>query len=81
MYYNLGYVHEFYRNWPSIGGANKDVIPSQLVHDVGVAYTFPKDKLTLSADARNLLNEQVFDNWALQKPGRAFYVKASYSIF
>ncbi|WP_417611726.1 TonB-dependent receptor [Owenweeksia hongkongensis] len=81
MYYNLGYVHEFYRNWPSIGGANKDVIPSQMVHDVGVAYTFPKDKLTLSADARNLLNEQVFDNWALQKPGRAFYVKASYSIF
>lgn len=81
VYYNLGYVHEFYRNWPSIGGANKDVIPSQLVHDVGVAYTFPKDKLTLSADARNMLNEQVFDNWALQKPGRALYVKASYSIF
>ncbi|MCV9388939.1 TonB-dependent receptor [Reichenbachiella ulvae] len=80
-FYNLGYVHEFYKNWPSIGGAGKDQIPSQLVHDLGISYTFPGEKITLSCDAKNILNEQVFDNWALQKPGRAFYGKITYNIF
>lgn len=78
--YNFSYVHEFYRNWASLGGANKDVIPTQLVHDAGMRYTFPNRGLTLSLDARNIFNEQVFDNWALQKPGRAFYVKINFKI-
>ncbi|MEP4533843.1 MAG: TonB-dependent receptor [Cyclobacteriaceae bacterium] len=80
-YYNVGYVHEFYKNWPSIGGSGKDMIPTQVVHDLGVAYSFPDQKVTLSCDAKNILNEQVFDNWALQKPGRAFYGKITYHIF
>lgn len=78
--YNLAYVHEFFRNWESLGGANKDIIPSQLTHDVAMVYDFPGQKLSLSIDLRNLLNEQVFDNWALQKPGRAFYAKIAYKI-
>jgi outer membrane receptor protein involved in Fe transport len=80
LQYNFSYVHEFYRNWASLGGANKDVIPTQIVHDAGMRYTFPGQKLTLSADVRNIFNEQVFDNWALQKPGRALYAKISYKI-
>ena len=78
--YNIGYVHQFYRNWESLGGAGKAIIPSQWVHDIAMAYTFPKKNITLSADVKNLLNEQVFDNWALQKPGRMFLIKLSYSI-
>lgn len=78
--YNLGYVHSFFRNWESLGGAGKEVIPSQLVHDAGVAYAFPRRHFTLSADVKNLLNEQVFDNWALQKPGRMCFVKLTYSF-
>ncbi|WP_036163405.1 TonB-dependent receptor [Marinilabilia salmonicolor] len=80
LQYNFSYVHEFYRNWASLGGANKDVIPTQIVHDAGMRYTFPGQKLTLSTDVRNMFNEQVFDNWALQKPGRAFYAKITYKI-
>lgn len=78
--YNMGYVHQFYRNWESLGGAGKAIIPSQWVHDIGVAYTFPQRNVVLSADIKNLLNEQVFDNWALQKPGRMFLIKLSYSM-
>ncbi len=80
VYYNLGYVHAFFRDWESLGNAGKDVIPTQLVNDLGLAYTFPNERLTLSADAKNILNEQVFDNWALQKPGRAFYIKVNYKL-
>lgn len=78
--YNLGYVHEFYRNWESLGGAGKAVIPSQLVHDLGILYTFFKKQFSLGIDIKNLCNEQIFDNWALQKPGRMFLFKLSYSF-
>lgn len=80
-YYNFGYVHEFFRNWESMGGYGKQTIPAQLVHDLGIAYTFPGHKVTLSFDVRNFTDEQVYDNWALQKAGRAFYGKISYRIF
>jgi len=77
---NLSYVHWFYRDWESLGGAGKDIIPTQLVSDVSVTHTFPNKKTTVSLDARNLFNAQVFDNYALQKPGRAFYIKINYRI-
>lgn len=80
FYYNFGYVHEFFRDWEGMGRNNKPTIPVQLVHDFGVAYTFPKRKITISFDAKNMSNHQVFDNYALQKPGRAFYVKLTYKI-
>ena len=76
--YNMGYVHKFFRNWASLGGAGKAVIPTQLVQDLGVTYTFPQNRLSISADVKNLLDEQVFDNWALQKPGRMFLIKLTY---
>ena len=79
--YNFGYVHEFFRNWESLGGAGKAVIPTQNIHDLGIVYTFPKNKITISFNAKNIFDEQVFDNWALQKPGRAFYGKISFQIF
>lgn len=78
--YNLGYVHEFFRNWESIGGAGKAIIPTQLIHDLGLIYSFPGQRVTFSVNGKNLLNAQAFDNWALQKPGRAFYAKLSYRI-
>lgn len=79
--YNFAYIHAFFRNWESIGGAGKAVIPSQWIHDAGLVYTFPGSRFTLSLNGKNLLNAQAFDNWALQKPGRAFYAKISYKIF
>lgn len=77
---NLGYVHWFYRDWESLGATGKDIIPTQLVFDLGITYAFPGQKLTLALDARNIFDHQVFDNYALQKAGRAFYAKINYRI-
>ena len=44
------------------------------------AYTFPANKITLSFDVKNIFNQQIFDNFGLQKPGRAFFAKITYSI-
>lgn len=78
--YNFAFVNEFLRDWEGIGGANLDFVPRQLVHDLGLTYTLPDRKISLSLDAKNILNHQLFDNWALQKPGRAFYAKINYKI-
>ncbi len=78
---NLSYVHWFYRDWESLGGAGKDIIPTQLVNDISITHKFPNKKIAISFDAKNMFNNQVFDNYALQKPGRAFYLKINYIIF
>ena len=78
--YNFNYTHPFYINWESLGSANKTMLPAQPLHDIGVSYTFANRRLTLSASAKNIFNIQVFDNYALQKPGRAFYGKLTYHI-
>lgn len=79
--YNMAFVEAFFRDWESIGSAGKDVIPAQLSHDIGLSHTFPNQKITLSLDAKNILNRQLFDNFGLQKPGRAFYLKINYKLF
>lgn len=80
LIYNAGYVHEFLRNFKAFGGRNVATIPTQFVHDLGLVYTFPNKKYIISLDAKNILNEQVFDNFALQKPGRAFYGKITINL-
>lgn len=80
-YLHSSYVHEFFLGWPSLGSQdNKNFIPSQLVFDTGIGYTFPSQKIILALDVSNLLNEQVYDNYLLQKPGRAIFLKINYQI-
>lgn len=78
---NVFYVDEFLRNWATFGGNNISIIPTQFTQDIGMTYMFPNRKIIIGLDAKNLSNQQVFDNWALQKPGRAFYAKVTYNIF
>ncbi|OYX24685.1 MAG: hypothetical protein B7Z06_08615, partial [Flavobacteriales bacterium 32-35-8] len=79
-YTNMLYVHEFFRHGNTLGGAGKTIIPTQIANDIGFAYTFPNEKLTFSFDVKNIFDRQIFDNYALQKPGRGFYGKLTYSI-
>lgn len=71
--YNLLYVHEFYLYWPSRGG-EKLTIPQQLSHDLNVVYSLKNGRYNISVEGRNLTNALLYDNFSLQKPGRAFYV-------
>ncbi len=75
------YIYEFNFDWDVIGNQNKPIIPAQLINDISLTYTFSKQKLSISLDGKNLFNELSFDNYAIQKPGRAFYMKMTYQIF
>lgn len=78
--YNFSYTHEFFRNWESLASSGKAIIPTQAVHSLGINYSLMENKLNLGLSAKNITDEQVFDNWALQKPGRSFYMKLTYQI-
>jgi Outer membrane receptor proteins, mostly Fe transport len=80
VYYNLNYVNKFRRHWANMGGANIAYIPTQYPNDIGFVYMFPSRKINVSFDAKNIFDQQLFDNFGLQKPGRAFYGKLTYSI-
>lgn len=80
VYYNINYVEGFLRNWANVGSSNLSRIPTQYPMDLGVTYTFPKNKIVISLDLKNIFDEQVYDNYGLQKPGRAFYAKITYFI-
>ena len=81
LYANVSYVNGFYRNWANVGSRNQDYIPEQYPVDLGITHTFPKNKWVLGLDAKNILDQQIFDNFGLQKPGRALYAKITYFIF
>ncbi len=77
--YNLQYVHDFYLYWPS-RGATKNTIPKQLSHDLSLVYSMHDGRYNLGLEARNLTNERLYDNFSMQKPGRAFYLNFRYFI-
>ena len=79
--YNINYVEGFRRNWSNTGLTNLDNIPTQFSNSMGFMFTFPSEKITVSFDAKNIFNEQLYDNFGLQKPGRSFYGKITYNIF
>lgn len=75
VYYYCGYVAPFYTSWLEI-----DRTTAQFPQDLGLSYIFPNKQFVASFDARNILDEQVYDNFAAQKPGRAFYLKINYTL-
>jgi hypothetical protein len=74
------YVHSFFRSWESVGMRDtKQVIPSQLVHSLGVSYVVRGDRFGSSTtlEVSNLSDERVFDFYGVQRPGRAFHIKTA----
>lgn len=71
-----GYIHRFYLTWEAFGSnESKAIIPSQNNLSASIAWSFKNDKYSFSLQGENLLNEKQYDNYMLQKPGRAFYGK------
>lgn len=75
--YNFGFVERFYTTWLEIEDFRT---PRQFFQDFGATYSLPVAGLSISADVRNIFDRQVYDNFAVQKPGRAFYMKINYSL-
>jgi hypothetical protein len=79
-FYNGRYVHSFYRGWESLGLRQfKQTVDAQVTHSVGLSWIWAPDvgRLTTTFEIDNLTDAKVFDNFGVQRPGRAYYIKLS----
>ena len=79
--YDNQYLHNFYY-YSSRIGTNRDdyMVPSQFSHNLSLSYTLCRGKYNISVECRNITNERLYDNFSLQKAGRAFYGKLRISF-
>lgn len=56
------------------------VIPNQHLVNAGISYPVLKNKLNTSFEIKNILNEDLFDNYRVQKAGRSFHFKLVYNL-
>lgn len=73
-YGNL-YMHSFPLYSEALGSETKFLIPSQFAHNISLSYGMAHGKYNISFECRNLTGENLYDNFSLQKAGRAFYGK------
>jgi outer membrane cobalamin receptor len=79
----MRYVHEFYRDWESIGAPQyKLTVDAQLYHTLSLAYSVRLRPVTLgvSVAVENVGDERLYDIYGVQRPGRAFYGKTTFDF-
>jgi outer membrane cobalamin receptor len=76
--YATNYVHEFPLYYEVHGAAGKKTVPSQFSHDVSLTCTLAGGRYNLVLECKNLSDARLYDNFSLQKPGRAFYARVRY---
>lgn len=74
--YDNQYTHKFCYYASNIGSNNKDyMVPDQFSHNLTISYGIKNGRYNISFECRNFTNERLYDNFSLQKAGRAFYGK------
>lgn len=74
--YSWQWVHWYFLNWEAYGNrASKARIPTQSISNVSLTYGWMDDRYSMSVECSNLFDARVYDNFRLQRPGRAFMAK------
>ena len=79
LFWTTAFIEKFFLNWEGSGNQDdKLYIPKQLTHDIDIQYMFADGDYNLSLSARNIFDAEIYDNFNIEKPGRAFYLKFRY---
>lgn len=74
--YDNFYMHSFPLYWETVGSAStKKRVPTQFSHNISLSYSLKNGRFNISLECRNLTDAKLYDNFSLQKAGRAFYGK------
>lgn len=68
------FLREIYQN------RNTPEVPTQFSHNANIGYAFMQSKMQVTVECWNMTNENLYDNFSLQKPGRSFRAKIRYNI-
>lgn len=70
------WVHWFYLTWEAYGSAKtKARVPTQNISNASLFYSWERGRYSISVECTNLFDRLAYDNYMLQKPGRAFFAK------
>ena len=82
LQYDWRWVHWFFLSWEAYGSVeSKSRIPGQNLSDASITYSMKERRYNLSLECSNLFDATAYDNYMLQKPGRAFFAKLRVLIF
>jgi outer membrane cobalamin receptor len=73
-YDNL-YMYSFPLYSEAVGSGSSFMIPTQFSHNLTLSYGIRNGRYNISFECRNFTDEKLYDNFSLQKAGRAFYGK------
>lgn len=79
--YDNQYLHSFSYYSQVIGSSSDYIVPNQFSHNISLSYSIKKGRYNISLECRNLTDEKLYDNFSLQKAGRAFYGKIRVYLF
>lgn len=94
IYTHLNFVREFYIQpidksmepsgflglFGSSKGDVKNIVPDQTSLTVGAVYEWPEKGWSLGLEVRNVLNQELYDYYKIQKAGRSCYLKFNYKL-
>ena len=70
--YDNMYVHGFPLYSEALGAVEtKDIVPTQFSHNLGITYSLKNGRYNVSFECKNFTDEKLYDNFSLQKAGRA----------
>lgn len=76
MTYESFWQHDFPLYWENIGDPDsKAMVPEQFSQNINLTYSIKKGKYNISLECQNLTDAKLYDNFSIQKAGRAFYGK------
>jgi len=78
--YSLNFTKAYYLTPYHLGFNNQDIIPTQVAHNIIANLAIRDGRYNVAFECRNITNNELFDNYLLQKPGRSFFVKLRYFI-
>ena len=78
--YDNFFVNSFPLYSEAFGSEAKAVVPTQFSHNVSLSYSINNGRYNISLECQNLTDEKLYDNFSLQKAGRAFYGKFRISL-
>ncbi|MFI3285585.1 MAG: TonB-dependent receptor [Rikenellaceae bacterium] len=81
LVYDLFYQHEFPLYWEGYGDKDtKKYVPTQWAHNITLHYVIKGGKYNFSLECKNLTDAMLYDNFSLQKAGRALYGKVRINL-
>lgn len=96
LFWNYSYVHQYYLDfiekqfepdgflglWGNSKINTSRIIPVQHLHSIGFVYTrdLGANNVSLSAEVKNLFNNEIYNEFKMQSPGRNYRIKLTYSF-